>query len=315
MKEEKDLISVLMPTYNVEKYVEEAVRSILDQTWKNFELIIVDDCSTDKTFAILQKLAQEDLRIKLYRNEANLKICKTLNRAWSYATGNYIARMDGDDVSTPDRFQVLMNFLYTHKKCGLVGSGMITIDETGKELSYSSLVHSNYYIKKVIKYRSPIAHIWIARREVYEKLKGYREIPYAEDADFIFRCVRNGFELANVREYLYKCRIRNGNTSSTNGVIQSKTFDYVYKLYLNECRQKKELFSERNLQEHIKSSSKENKSYFRSYYHLMNALKNKRKPFLFIVNTIMALSNYWTRKYIFNSIAFRFYVLKEKNEY
>ena len=93
------LVSVIIPCYNAEKYVESAIRSIMNQTYKNLEIIITDDCSTDDTLEILQKLAKEDSRIKLYKNETNLKIVKTLNNMISQANGKYIARMDADDIS------------------------------------------------------------------------------------------------------------------------------------------------------------------------------------------------------------------------
>ena len=128
-------ISILMPTYNVETFVEEAVRSILSQTYQNFELIVVDDCSTDNTFTILQDLAEEDDRIILEHNEKNSKICVTLNKAWSLAKGDFIARMDGDDISMPERFSVLLSFLNDHPDIDLVGSQVISIREDGEVIS------------------------------------------------------------------------------------------------------------------------------------------------------------------------------------
>lgn len=300
-----DLISVLMPTYNVEQYVEEAVRSILNQTWKNFELIIVDDCSTDKTFNILQKLAREDSRIRLFRNEINSKICKTLNRAWSYAKGEYIARMDGDDVSTPDRFQVLMDFLHTHKKCGLVGSGMITIDENDKELSRPSFLKSNKYIRYFNKFKSCITHIWIARREVYEKLNGYREIPYAEDYDFVLRCMRAGYEVANADAYVYKVRIRNGNTGSTNGLAQYKAKDYVLNLYNKEKKDNVDRFSEDDYKKCIHCTQEELKKFEKAKENLDIAVRNKENKAKMVKHTFAAM---FGSSYIFRYVLDSTYV-------
>ena len=224
------LISVLMPTYNVAPFVEEAVRSILLQTYQNFELIIVDDCSTDDTFAILQQLAKEDRRIILDRNERNSKICVTLNRAWSMAKGNYIARMDGDDVSTPERLSVLLSFLNDHPEVDLVGSQVISIQENGNVISEKQYLRTPEFIKRGNKYGPAIVHIWMARRKVYEALNGYRNIPFAEDYDFLLRGETRGFKYANVEEFLYKVRIRSGNTGSANGLRQRKAKDFVYKI-------------------------------------------------------------------------------------
>jgi glycosyltransferase involved in cell wall biosynthesis len=93
------LISVIIPTYNVENYIIDSVNSIINQTYKNIEIIIVDDNSNDNTFKILNSLKELDSRIKLYKNNKNLKIVNTLNFAISVSSGEYIARMDGDDIS------------------------------------------------------------------------------------------------------------------------------------------------------------------------------------------------------------------------
>ena len=153
------LISVLMPTYNVEKFIGAAVESILTQTWTNFELIIVDDCSTDHTYNILKEYAAKDSRIQLYKNEINSKICKTLNKALCHAKGEFIVRMDGDDVSLPDRFERLYQFLVDNPQVDLVGSNVITIDEEGKEIGRKSYIYTNEGIKRGNKYMPCIAHI------------------------------------------------------------------------------------------------------------------------------------------------------------
>ena len=93
---EKPLVSVLMPTYNVAQYIECAVKSIIHQTYSNFELIIVDDCSSDGTYEILKQLAKEDQRVILAQNEKNSKICITLNKAWALSKGNFIIIVTDD---------------------------------------------------------------------------------------------------------------------------------------------------------------------------------------------------------------------------
>lgn len=226
-----ELISVLMPTYNVEKFVSEAVESILGQTWTNFELIIVDDCSTDHTYDILKKYAAADGRIRLFRNDINSKICKTLNRALSQAKGQFIVRMDGDDISSPDRFEKLYRYLQIHPDVDLVGSNTIAIDENGRELGRKDYLLHNKAIQIGNRYMPAIAHIWMARRKVYDELNGYRDIPYAEDFDFLLRGTIKGFRYANVDEYLYSVRHRNGNTVSSNGLVQRKTANYVKKIH------------------------------------------------------------------------------------
>ena len=109
------LVSVIIPVYNAEKYVEQAVRSIMIQTYQNLEILITDDCSTDGSFAILQKLATEDSRIKLSRNTENQKIVRTLNALVERASGKYIARMDADDISLTKRIETQVALMETKR--------------------------------------------------------------------------------------------------------------------------------------------------------------------------------------------------------
>ena len=92
-------VSVLMPNYNAWKYISEAIQSILNQDFTDFEFIIIDDCSTDNSWEIIQEFAKKDERIVALRNDENLKICKTLNKGIEIAKWEYIARMDSDDIA------------------------------------------------------------------------------------------------------------------------------------------------------------------------------------------------------------------------
>ncbi|TDW48587.1 glycosyltransferase involved in cell wall biosynthesis [Flavobacterium sp. 270] len=225
------LISVLIPTFNVENFVEEAIRSIMDQTYKNLEIIIVDDCSTDNTYAILLNLASIDKRIRLFRNIENKKIVDTLNFAISQAKGEYYARMDGDDISLPERIEKQYFFLLNNPEIDLVGLNVIMINENGKVIQEEKYLEKHKDIVRASKYVSPILHIWLARKNVYDKLIKYR-VPTVEDYDFILRSIDNGFVLANLQSSLYLQRIRNGNTITSSGLIQYKSIHYIKKLSL-----------------------------------------------------------------------------------
>ena len=133
------LVSVIIPVYNVEKYVKEAIKSIQNQTYENLEIIVIYDGSIDDTYNIVEKLAKEDNRIKLYKNEKNLKIVKTLNRALSLANGEYISRMDGDDISAPDRIEKKVKFLEENKEFDLVGCQVEVVNENDTFLYYQGL--------------------------------------------------------------------------------------------------------------------------------------------------------------------------------
>lgn len=307
---DNSLISILMPTYNVKNYVYEAVQSVIRQTYSNFELIIVDDCSTDGTYEILQNLAKEDYRIKLYRNSSNLKICKTLNKALSKAKGLYIGRMDGDDISEANRFELLKKYLDENPLIMLVGSSLISIDETGKKIGDKKYPILPKSIKTVNCFGSSVPHFWLARREIYDSLKGYREIPYAEDYDFLLRGENKGYKYANISECVYSCRIRKGNTVSSNGVQQKKAVEYVKKLNRLERRKKIDMFSEEEYQKAISSTEKEVLSYSTAAQYLNNAIHNKSNKIVMISNICRAFcADQYMRKYLFFAAEFR--IVKE----
>lgn len=141
-----------MPVYNSEKYLDDAIKSILNQTFSDFELIIIDDNSTDDSWNIIQKYAKKDKRIKSFRNEENMGCTKSLNQGLKQAKGKYIARMDSDDVSMPKRFEEQIKAL---KDYDVIGSNIIFFDDKGKKLGKRK--YSND-IDKIIREESPLAH-------------------------------------------------------------------------------------------------------------------------------------------------------------
>lgn len=132
MKQMPKKISILMGIYNCASTLREAIDSILAQTYENWELILCDDGSSDDTLSIAQEYCKQDPeRFILLKNEHNMGLNHTLNRCLSVATGEYIARMDGDDISLPERFAVQADFLNTHPQYALVSCPMIYFDEGG----------------------------------------------------------------------------------------------------------------------------------------------------------------------------------------
>ena len=105
------LFSVIVPIYNIEKYIRRCIDSVLCQSFNDFELIIINDCSTDGTSEILDKYAKADERVKVHTNEVNLRLPSSLNKAISLSKGKYIARMDADDICLPDRLQKQYEFM------------------------------------------------------------------------------------------------------------------------------------------------------------------------------------------------------------
>lgn len=169
----KPLVSVIIPCYNAEKYVEEAIRSIMTQTYSNLEIIVTDDCSSDNTLMILETLAAEDSRIKVIKNEENLRIVKSLNNMIGIAQGKYIARMDADDISLPKRIEKQVSFLESNPEYGMCGTNAWHIDESGRKIGRSYLSISDFEIQRTKFIRCPFYHPTICIRSELIKTNLY----------------------------------------------------------------------------------------------------------------------------------------------
>ena len=129
------LVSILLPAYNGSKRIEGAIRSVIGQTYTNWELLVIDDGSIDKTAEIVDNFTKNDTRIKYIKNEFNLGIQKTLNYGLRESKGEYIARIDDDDIwCDKEKLNKQVDFLNTNPKCVLVGTGVIIVDKDNKEL-------------------------------------------------------------------------------------------------------------------------------------------------------------------------------------
>jgi len=201
-------ISVLMPVYNAELYVAEAVESILAQTFTDFELITIDDGSTDRSSRILEGYAGLDSRIRLV-SRPNTGIVGALNEGASMARGEIIARMDADDVSMPERFAKQFEYLLAHPDCHAAGSRVLLIDPEGAPICEINEERSHEEIDRAHMSRrtGAITHPAVMmRREALHAVGGYRqECLWAEDFDLLLRLAEIG-RLANLPEMLLKYR-------------------------------------------------------------------------------------------------------------
>ena len=227
------LISVIIPCYNAEKYVESAVRSIMSQTYKNLEIIITDDCSTDNTFSILEKLADEDNRIKLYKNETNLKIVKTLNKMVLLANGKYIARMDADDISLPERIEKQVEFLEKNSDIAFCGTNAFIINENGKITRKTSLPITSEDNKFFLQFYSTFFHPSVMLRSKIYKENFYDEnFLYAEDYELWARLIfQENLKGTNLSEKLFEYRIFAGQSSAVHQEKQSNASAKIFDKY------------------------------------------------------------------------------------
>ena len=201
-------VSIIMGVHNCENTLSEAIESILDQTYINWELIICDDASTDKTYEIAQKYKDKfEDKIILIKNEENMFLAYSLNRCLEYAEGQYIARMDGDDISVPERLEKQVLFLREHPDVDLVGTSMQQFNESGP---IRIICKPQYPDRWILKKDMPFNHATIMTyKKVYEDLGGYtvaKRTRRGQDYDLWFRFFAKGMKGANIDEPLYLVR-------------------------------------------------------------------------------------------------------------
>ena len=208
-------ISVVMPVHNGQKHIEAAIKSVLTQTYQNFEFIIIDDASTDQTLETLRNL--NDPRIRLYRNRANLGLTKSLNRGVGYAKGTYIARMDADDISLPHRFDIQVTFLENNPDHALVGSSYYKIDDVGQIVTLVEVLTDSSAIRKGLKKQNWFGHGSVMmRKRAFIDVGGYDEnFEFSQDYDLWIR-LGEKYKLGNIEEPLYCWR------SSATGISSAK---------------------------------------------------------------------------------------------
>lgn len=285
-----EIISVLLCTYNEPlKYLKLSIESILSQTYTNIQLIIVNDNPKREDMAdLLASYAREDSRIKYIVNSSNIGLVGSLNIGLKNAVGEYIARMDADDIATRDRLEKQLEFLKI-KNYDLVGCNAIKIDEDGKEIGCLNVPTAFEKIKEYQLYGGCVLHpTWLGKREVFEKLKGYRSVYACEDFDFILRAIQNGFKIGNMPTYGLYYRIRTGSVSSKANIRQKLTMYYLIdngaylnvpsvemlERYLNSVKYKDD-FVTLEMYESVKTNMKVNKFNLINIYDFFRIIKNK----------------------------------------
>ena len=205
-------ISVILPIYNSISFIANAVESILAQTYQDFELILIDDCSTDGTIEILNKFV--DTRILLVKNTSNLGLVGSLNKGLTIASGEYIARMDHDDIAMPSRFDRQIKFLDKYPEISILGTGYRLLDARGKLGIAYIPPESHDEVEWALSFMCPLAHPTVMmRRNVVELAGGYLEsASYAEDYDLWERLSHHS-RFANITDPLLLLRKHPRNMS------------------------------------------------------------------------------------------------------
>lgn len=223
-------ITVLMPVYNAERYLRTAIDSILGQTFSDFELLIVDDGSDDGSTAIVSSYTDE--RIRLIRNECNLGLIATLNKGVQAARGQYVARMDADDISLPTRLERQMAYLERHREVSVVGSDFQRIDENDRILSTERRETKDFMVsfRMYTEAYNPFCHpaVMFRTKEIRDR-GGYNPaFPSAEDGALWFQLNESGMRFATIPKVLLLYRIHYGQICQQHKHTQVMSFYGAY---------------------------------------------------------------------------------------
>jgi glycosyltransferase involved in cell wall biosynthesis len=241
-------VSVLMPVYNGELYLQEAIDSILNQTFRDFELLIIDDCSTDGSVDIAK--AYTDPRVKVIANPYNQGLRVILNQGNRLAKAEYIARMDCDDISLPQRLAKQVEYLDRHPDIAIVGAQSIYIDPRGKIFPNQRMFRCPLAPSSIgwtASYECPFVHPLVMYRKqiLWDKLGGYDEsITLAEDFEMWLRLLEHNYQGANLNETLLKYRIHpksmmnSANTNFKFSIVSPMKKHYLDKIIPGYEREK-----------------------------------------------------------------------------
>ena len=224
MKKNNPLISVILPVYNSKNYILKCLESLKNQSNQNFELILVDDGSTDKTLIISKKYLENhfNYRYRLIINRTNIGITKSLNKGFKVAKGKYLARADADDIYEPDRFAVQLKFLKKNTNISLIGSNVKYIDKNENFLSFSNLpiYHSNIWSR--LFFHNPLIHSTIFfKRHIFKKTLYNEKFSTTQNYDMYCRII-NYYKIANIKKPLANYRIHDQSISKTKKHLQKK---------------------------------------------------------------------------------------------
>ena len=247
-------ISVVMCIYNEKiNWIRESIESIVNQSYSDFEYIIVVDNPdlSEEIHNYLTYISEVDKRIKLVYNKKNLGLADSLNAGIKQASGEYIARMDADDIAKADRFEKELNYLKVNN-ADVVSCQRIYINEDGEEIGKSAL--SVRPAEKRLKVSNCICHpAAIIKRKCLTELGGYRKFKKSQDYDLWLRFMTEGKKLVILDEYLLLYRIRANSISTTNKLEQYYISEYQKKLYKERLKYGKDSFSEDDLMNYLES--------------------------------------------------------------
>lgn len=308
MKPNSQFVSIIMSVYNeTDNMLIEAIESIINQTYKNFEYIIVlDNPNNEDAKKVLLKYKEQDNRIVFVENEKNIGLPLSLNRGLKLSKFDLVARMDADDISLPTRIEKQVRFFERNPNVDLISSQIEYIDEDGHFIEKTKpKITSEKIIYKILPYSNPFTHpAWMFRKKILKKLIGYRNIPSGQDYDFLLRAKSHGYKLKIMEDTLLNYRVRNSSISVSKKTLQQKMTLYIQKLYFQRMRNGKDTFDENyiagieNRKDYLRykksadmylnyKSSINNRQFVKAFFQLMWSLIYSKDQCKSIYNAIM----------------------------
>lgn len=224
-------VSVLMGVYNAERYLREAVDSLLEQSFVDYEIVAVDDGSTDRSAELLA--GYDDPRLRIVRNEENLGLPRTLNVALAAARGRLIARLDADDLAEPRRLERQVAEMADRPEIDVLGTWTTEIDEHGEEIGSFSYPPSEALIRWGMARTNVVYHpTVIMRREILDVVGGYDEVEFAEDYDLFTRILIHGGRIDTLPERLVRYRRTKGQISARHAGKQREQARWIRRRYI-----------------------------------------------------------------------------------
>ncbi len=302
MNNSSPLVSVVMSVYNGEKYLRDAIDSILNQTYENFEFIIINDGSTDATSKILSEYRQKDNRVIVHAQE-NMGLTKSLNKGCNFAKGEFIARMDADDISLPTRIEKQVQYLFGHPEIGLIGTYVENLGQPERKLKKPAIPDDDRFLRNYLTTKNSVfTHGSVMfRKSIFDKAGGYR-FPFSEDHELWLRMLQY-CRLGIVQEILYRFRPVEGSFSYRHHPFQMKFGKLARQCHLLRERGQDDTYffrqqSNKILKKTVPWTKKKTQSFFyltKGKIHLnLNISQDARKLFL---NSIYE-NPFWIQTYL-----------------
>lgn len=206
------LVSVIMPAYNAQKYIEQAVKSVISQTYTNWQLIIIDDCSTDNTFGIARELAKKDSRITVVQNTENIGVAKTRNKGFDIAQGDWLALLDSDDVWHSDKLEKQLDAAQ-RTGADIVYCSYGMIDETGKKILNDFIVPEFTDFEASLSVSVISCSTVMLSKKIYKTHRFSADF-YHEDLVYWLEILQEGYKACGVTEVLAQYRVAQGSRAS-----------------------------------------------------------------------------------------------------